>query len=303
LGLALQRLVHWRSALRIVKPETVIAWHRQGFRLYWKWKSRVRHGRPSVPTEVQNLIQKMSSANSRWGAPRIHGELQKLGIQLAQATVAKYMVHHRKPPSQTWRTFLENHAKELVSTDFFVVPTATFRLLFVFLVLSHDRRRLLHFGVTAHPTAEWTARQLVQSFPWDSAPRYLLRDRDRIYGEPFPATAHSMGMHEVLTAPHSPWENPYRERLIGSIRRECLDHFIVFHERGLHRTLKSYFEYYEQSRTHLSLDKDAPLTRTIHPRKWAQSLNCRRWEDCTTDTNDGQLEPIASSIYTQTPQR
>jgi len=157
----------------------------------------------------------MSSANSRWGAPRIHGELQKLGIQLAQATVAKYMVHHRKPPSQTWRTFLENHAKELVSTDFFVVPTATFRLLFVFLVLSHDRRRLLHFGVTSHPTAEWTARQLVQAFPWNSAPRYLLRDRDRIYGEPFPATVHSMGIQEVLTAPHSPWQNPYCERLIG----------------------------------------------------------------------------------------
>ena len=146
-----------------------------------------------------------------------------------------------------------------------MVPTATFRLLFVFLVLSHDRRRLLHFGVTSHPTAEWTARQLVQAFPWDSAPRYLLRDRDRIYGEPFPAAVHSMGIQEVLTAPHSPWQNPYCERLIGSIRRECLDHFIVFNERGLHRTLKSYFEYYEQSRTHLSLDKDAPLTRAIHP--------------------------------------
>src|ERR1700745_1331132 len=158
---------------------------RQGFRLYWKWKSRVRHGRPSVPTEVQNLIQTMSSANPRWGAPRIHGELQKLGIHLAQATVAKYMVRHRKPPSQTWRTFLENHAKELVSTDFFVVPTATFRLLFVFLVLSHDRRRLLHFGVTSYPTAEWTAGQLVQAFPWDIAPRYLLRDRDVSYGAPF----------------------------------------------------------------------------------------------------------------------
>jgi transposase InsO family protein len=247
-----------------MKPETVIAWHRQGFRLYWKWKSKVRHGRPSVPTEVQNLIQKMSSANPRWGAPRLHGELRKLGIRLAQATVAKSMVRHRKPPSQTWRTFLENHAKELVSTDFFVVPTATFRLLFVFLVLSHDRR-LLHFGVTSHPTAEWTARQLVQAFPWDSAPRYLLRDRDRIYGEPFPAAVHSMGIQEVLTAPHSPWQNPYCERLIGSIRRECLDHFIVCNERCLHRTLKSYFEYYERSRTHLSLDKDAPLTRAIHP--------------------------------------
>jgi len=211
---------NWRSALCIVKPETVIVWHRQGFRLYWKWKSRVRHGRPSLPTEVQNLIQQMSLANLHWGAPRIHGELQKLGIHLAQARVAKYMVRRRKPPSQTWRTFLKNHAKELVSTDFFVVPTAIFRLLFVFLVLSHDRRRLLLFGVTSHPTPEWTARQLLQAFLWDSAPRYLLRDRDRIYGEPFPATVRSMGIQEVLTAPHSPYQNPYWERLIGSTPKE-----------------------------------------------------------------------------------
>jgi len=173
------------SFLCIVKPEIVIACHRQGFRLYWKWKSRVRHGRPSVPTEVQNLIQTMSSANPRLGAPRLHGELLKLGIRLAQATVAKYMVRHRKPPSQTWRTFLENHAKELVSTDFFVVPTATFRLLFVFLVLSHDRRRLLHFGVTSHPTAAWTARQLVQAFPcggrhFGEAQVHEIADRHRI---------------------------------------------------------------------------------------------------------------------------
>src|SRR6266566_1350700 len=199
----------WRSALSVGKPETVIGWHRQGLRLYWRSKSRHPSGRPSVSSEVADLIRRMSLANPRWGAPRIHGELMKLGIHVSQATVAKYMVRHRKPPSQTWRTFVENHAKELVSTDFFVVPTATFRLLFVFLVLSHDRRRLLHFGVTSHPTAEWTARQLLQAFPWDSAPRYLLRDRDRIYGEPFPATAHSMGIHEVLTAPHSPWQNPY----------------------------------------------------------------------------------------------
>jgi len=207
----------------------------------------------------------MSSAHPRWGAPRLHGELLKLGLRLVQATLANYMVRHRKPPSQTWRTFLENHAQELVSTDFFVVPTARFRLLFVFLVLSHTRRRLLHFGVTAHPTAEWTARPLVQAFPWDSAPRYLLRDRDPIYGEPFPATVHSMGIHEVLTAPLSPWQNPYCQRLIGSIRRECLDHFIVCNAPGLQRTLKSYFEYYERSRTHWSLDKDAPLTRALPP--------------------------------------
>jgi putative transposase len=237
---------NWRSALRIVKPETVIAWHRQGFRLYWKWKSRVRHGRPSVPSEVQNLIQTMSSANPRWGAPRIHGELRKLGIHLAQATVANTWCatasHPRKPGGPSWRIMPRNWSRQ-ISLWF----------------------RLLYFGVTSHPTAAWTARQLVQAFPWDSAPRYLLRDRDRIYGESFPATVHSMGIHEVLTAPHSPWQNPYCERLIGSIRRECLDHFIIFNERSLYRTLRSYFEYYERSRTHLSLDKDAPLTRAIHP--------------------------------------
>ena len=255
----------WRSALIIVKPETVIAWHRQGFRLYWRWKSRLPAGRPSVSTEVADLIRRMSVANPRWGAPRIHGELMKLGISISQATVAKYMVRHRKPPSQNWRTFLENHMQNLVSADFFVVPTITFRLLFVFVILSHDRRRPIHFAVTANPTAEWTARQLLEAFPWDSAPRYLLRDRDGIYGEKFQEAATWLGIREVLTAAKSPWQNPYIERLIGSIRRECLDHVIVWNETGLRRVLKLYFKYYEQTRTHLSLDKDAPIPRRVQP--------------------------------------
>ena len=161
----------WRSALIIVKPQTVIAWHRKGFRLYWTWKSRHREGRPSVSREAADLIRRMSLANLRWGAPRIHGELLKFGIQVAQATVAKYMVRHWKPPSQTWRTFLKNHMQDLVSADFFVVPTITFRLLFVLVILSHYRRRPVHFAVTANPTAEWTARQLLEAFPWDTAPR------------------------------------------------------------------------------------------------------------------------------------
>jgi len=253
----------WRSALLMVKPETVIAWHRKGFRLYWTWKSRILRGRPRLPSEVRELIRHMSLANPRWGAPRIHGELLKLGIEVSQGTVAKYMVRHRKPPSQTWRTFLQNHAKDLVSTDFFVVPTATFRVLFVFVILSHDRRRPLHFGVTSHPTTEWTAQQLLDAFPWDSAPRYLLRDRDTSYGEKFREAAGWFGIHEVLTAPRSPWQNAYVERLIGSIRRECLDHIIVLHESGLRRILKSYFEYYERSRTHLALNKDAPVSRAV----------------------------------------
>jgi putative transposase len=249
----------------IVEPETVIAWHRQGFRLYWRWKSRHPLGRPSVSREVIDLIRKISLANPRWGAPRIHGELQKLGLELSQATVAKYMVRRRKPPSQTWRTFLQNHVKDLVSSDFFVVPTVFFDLLFVFVILSHDRRRLLHFGVTAYPTADWAARQLLEAFPWESAPRYLLRDRDRTYGEKFRGAANGLGIREVLTAPQSPWQNAYVERLIGSIRRECLDHVIVLNESGLRRVLKSYFDYYERSRTHLSLGKDAPITRPIQP--------------------------------------
>ena len=255
----------WCSALLIVKPETVIAWHRKGFRLYWTWKSRVPNGRPSVPQEIRVLIRRMSLANPRWGAPRIHGELLKLGIQVSQGTVAKYIVRHRNPPSQTWKTFLKNHAKDLASTDFFVVPTATFRLLFVFVVLSHDRRRAVHFGVTSHPTAEWTAQQLMEAFPWDSAPRYLLRDRDGNYGELFRKAADWMGIHEVLTAPQSPWQNAYVERLIGSIRRECLDHVIVLSEAGLRRVLKTYFDYYDRSRTHLALGKDAPAHRAIQP--------------------------------------
>src|SRR5437899_5672312 len=197
----------WRSALLLVKLETVIAWHRQGFRLYWRWKSRCVEGRPTVSPEVRNLIRHMSLANPRWGAPRIHGELLKLGIEVSQGTVAKYMVRHRKPPSPTWRTFLQNHAKDLVSTDFFVVPTATFRVLFVFVILSHHLRRTLYFGVTSHPTTEWTAQQLLDAFPWDSAPRYLLRDRDTSYGEKFREAAGWFGIHEVLTAPRSPWQN------------------------------------------------------------------------------------------------
>ena len=256
----------WRSALLIVKPETVIAWHRRGFQLYWRRKSRRSDGRPTVSAEIRNLIRQMSLANPRWGAPRIHGELLKIGIEVSQATVAKYMVRQGKPPSQTWRTFLKNHAKDLVSLDFFVVPTITFQLLFAFVILSHDRRRPVHFAVTANPTAEWTARQLLQTFPWDNAPQYLLRDHDCIYGEKFCATSRWMGIHEVLTAPQSPWQNPYVERLIGSIRRECLDHVIVFHEAGLRRILKSYFEYYERCRTHLSLEKDTPVTRPVEPR-------------------------------------
>jgi putative transposase len=258
--------VDWRSTLMIVKPETVVAWHRKGFRLFWRWK--IRHGKPGRPTvsrEVRDLIRTMSRANPLWGVPRIHGELLKLGIEISEPTVSKYMVRRHKPPSQTWRTFLENHVQSLVSVDFFKVPTIRFRVLYVFLVLAHERRRILHFGVTAHPTAEWTAQQLREAFPWDSTPRYLLRDRDRIFGQDFRNQVKAMGIEEVLSAPRSPWQRAYVERVIGSIRRECLDHVIVLSEASLRRTLTPYFAYHHEWRTHLSLGKDAPEPRRIQP--------------------------------------
>ena len=207
----------WRTALAIVKPETVIAWHRAGFRLFWTWK--VRHGqpgRPAISREVRDLIRKMCRQNPSWGAPRIHGELLKLGIDIAESSVSKYMVRCRKPPSQTWRTFLENHAQQLVSIDFFTVPTIRFQVLYVFLVLAHDRRRILHFNVTAHPTTEWTGQQLREAFPYDQLPRYLLRDRDAIFGMEFREQVRDMGICEVLSAPRSPWQRAYVERVIGS---------------------------------------------------------------------------------------
>jgi transposase InsO family protein len=212
----------------------------------------------------------MCEENPSWGAPRIHGELLKLGIEIAESSVSKYMPRCRKPPSQTWRTFLENHAQQLVSIDFFTAPTIRFQVLYVFLVLAHDRRRILHFNVTAHPTSEWTGQQLREAFPYAQVPHYLLRDRDAIFGREFQQQVRDMGICEVLSAPRSPWQRAYIERVIGSIRRECLDHVIVFHESSLRRTLKLYFEYYHRSRTHLSLGKDTPEPREIQsPEKGA----------------------------------
>ena len=253
----------WRSTLVIVKPETVLVWHRRAFRLLWTWKSRHRLGRPSVPADVRALIRTMSQASALWGAPRIHGELLKLGIDVSQASVAKYMIRRRRPPSQIWRTFLTNHVDQIMAADFFVVPTATGRLLFVLVMLAHQRRRVVHVAVTAHPTAAWTA-QLREAFPWDNAPRYLIRDRDLAFAA-IGATAEAMAITEVLTAPRSPWQNAYIERFIGSVRRECLDHVIVFNAVGVLRLLKRYVAYYERSRTHLALEKDAPVSRRVSP--------------------------------------
>ncbi|MCH8073980.1 MAG: transposase, partial [Proteobacteria bacterium] len=256
----------WRDALHIVTPETVVRWHRQGFRYYWTWKSH-RSGRPKVDPAIRDLIRRMCCANPLWGAPRIHDELLKLGLDVSEATVSNYMIRDRQPPSQTWRTFLENHAKDLVAIDLFTVPTATFRVLFVLVILSHDRRRILHFNATTHPTAGWTARQLLEVYGMDDAPRYLLRDRDAIYGNMFGRQVTGLNIEEVLTAPRSPWQNPYVERVIGSIRRECLDHTIILGERHLRRVVGNYVNYYNTLRTHLSLSKDAPTGRSIQPPK------------------------------------
>jgi transposase InsO family protein len=217
-------------------------------------------GRPTVPLEVRTLIRTMSHANPLWGAPRIHGELLKLGIDVSQATVAKYMVRRRQPPSQTWRTFLANHMDQMMAADFFVVPTATCRLLFVRIMLAHDRQRIVHVAVTAHPTATWTTQQLREAFPWNQAPRFLLHDRDHAFDG---LTTAAMELHEVLTAPRSPWQNAYVERFIGSVRRECLDHVIIVNAAGLRRVLNAYVAYYMAARTHLALEKDAPLPRPV----------------------------------------
>jgi transposase InsO family protein len=250
------------NAVTIVQPETVIRWHRTGFRLYWRWKSRSRGGRPRIPREIRRLIREMSLANRLWGAPRIHGELLKLGIEVAQSTVAKYMARSGRGRSQTWKTFLRNHSAGIGAMDFLIVPTVGFRLLFVLVIVRHERRRLISLNVTAQPTAEWIARQITEAFPWDEAPDYLVRDRNA-YGQVFAKRLAAMGIRDHPTAPRSPWQNGHAERLIGSIRRECLDHTVVFSEGHLRRIVAAYTGYYNECRTHLSLDKDPPGHRPI----------------------------------------
>ena len=251
------------DALAIVKPDTIVRWHRAGFRSYWRWKSRHRGGRSIVPLELRRLIREMSIANPLWGAPRIHGELLKLGIDIGQTSVAKYMARRRGPPSQGWKTFLHNHADGIAAMDLFVVPTISFRLLYGLLILGHGRRQILWLSVTAHPTAEWIANQITQACGWEQAPCYMIRDRDRAYGDAFVRRLRSMGIRDRPMSPRSPWQNGYAERLIGSIRRECIDHIVVVGERHLRHVLLSYLKYYNEVRTHLSLEKDAPVSRAI----------------------------------------
>jgi transposase InsO family protein len=254
------------GALAIVRPETVISWHRAGFRAWWRWKSRNLGGRPKVDRELRDLIHRMCEENPHWGAPRIHGELLKLGFLVAQSTVSKYMLRGHRPPSQGWKTFLRNQANGIAAVDFLVVPTLGFERLFAFIVLGLGRRRIFWTGVTTNPTAEWVAQQIREAFPWDTAPRYLVRDNDGAYGEVFRHRLRSMGIRDRPISPRSPWQNGYVERVIGSVRRECLDHVIIWSEAHLRRVLSEYTLYYNAARTHLGLEKDTPIPRPIQSR-------------------------------------
>ena len=247
---------------QVVQPETILRWHRAGFRTFSRWKSRRRAGRPTIDRGLRELIRQMSQENPTWGASRIHGELLMLGFEVAQSTVSKYMLRGG-PRSQGWKTFLRNHAQAIAAIDLCVVPTLGFDRLFAFLVLDHDRRRLLWFAVTRHPTAEWLARQITEAFPWAAAPAYLVRDNDRSYGHIFTSRLRAMGIRDRPISPGSPWQNAYVERLIGTVRRECLDRMLVFSEAHLRRTLSAYAAYYNEIRTHRALGKDAPSGRLV----------------------------------------
>src|SRR3979490_700968 len=251
------------KVLTIIRPETLVRWHRAGFRRYWRWKSRPQGGRPQIDTELRVLIRRMSVENPLWGAPRMHGELLKLGFEVTQSSVAKYMVKRRGPPSQGWRTFLRNHAPDIAAMDLFVVPTIGFKLLYGFVIVRIDRRDFVWIHVTTNPTAEWIARQITEAFPWDGAPGYMIRDRDRIYGAVVTRRLRAMGIRDKPIAPASPRQNGFAERLIGSIRRECLDHIIVLDEVHLRRILKNYAAYYHGVKTHRPLNEEAPVSRPV----------------------------------------
>ena len=258
----------WRAALMICQPETVIGWQQAGFRMFWRWKSQHRGGRPRKDAALIELIRRMWTVNPTWGSPRIRDELAKLGLQASTATIRKYRPKSRRRPSQGWLTFLRNHAGAISAMDFFVVPTVTCRLLYVLVVITHERRKIIHFNITGAPTAEWTAQQVVNAFPYDTLPKYLLRDRDSIYGSVFVKRVNGMGIQQKLISPRAPWQNPCVERLVGSIRRECLDRVIVFNVRQIRQILVSYFEYYHKVRPHRSLEHDSPVPRPI------ESPNC-----------------------------
>jgi hypothetical protein len=282
----------WRAVLVIVAPDTVVRRQRRRFREHWtKLSGRPTGGRPPVNAEIKTPVTRMAAANPLWGAPRIHGELQKLGIEVAERTVSRLLPKRQTPPSQTWRTFLNNHVQDLVSIDFFTVPTVGLRVLFVLVVLAHHRRRIVHFNVTEHPTAHWTAQQIVDVFPDASAPSYLLRDRDTVYGEPFRHRVKGLGITEVLTASRSPWQNPFAERVIGSVRHECLDPVLVLNERHLHRIPTRYLTYYHVRELTSPSRRMRPTAGRSSGRRRAGLSRFPKSEACIIDTFDERPDP------------
>ena len=255
---------YWKSSIIIIKPETVIKWHRKGFKLYWRWKCKNNGGRPKIPQGQINLIKRMAKESPLWGVPHIHGEMLKLGYEISESTVMRYMPNMKdNSTGQTWRTFLKNHSSEIISIDYFCVPTISYKLLHVLIFLSHDRRKIIHFNVTTNPNSEWAVQQLRNALHDSDMPKYLIRDRDSKFGNLFKNSVSNFGIHEIVTAYRSPWQNGYCERVIGSIRREFLDHVIVLNENHLRKLLKEYFHYYNYQRTHLGLGKDSPESRPV----------------------------------------
>ena len=257
----------WRSSLIVVKPPTVVGWHKKGVKRYWRWKSR-KVGRPNIDWELIKLIRKLQKENSTWSAQRIQGELKKLGYEVCDNTVAKYMIKSKGgDPSkrQRWLTFLKNHAKHIVGIDFMVVRTVFFSAIYVFVAISHDRRKILHFAVTAHPHSQWAIQQLRETFAFDETTKYVIRDNDKIFSGDFKTQIKkNFGLEDTPTAPRSPWQNPIAERVLGTLRRECLDHMIVLNEKHLYSVLDEYInDYYNISRTHMSLEKDSPVPRPV----------------------------------------
>lgn len=253
----------WEKAFLLFQTDTLIRWHKQEFKLFWRMKSKNKGGRNRIDPDLKALIIQMAKENPLWGAPRIHGELLKIGFDISQATVSSYIPKKERRSGQTWLTFLHNQLKETVSVDFFDVHTLTYTLLYVFVILSHDRRKIYHFNITKHPTDAWVAQQLIEAFTWKSSPRFLIRDRDSKFGHKFKSRLRHLEIHDIQTAYRSPWQNGYVERLIGSIKCECLNHVIIMNETHLNNIMKSYIDYYHNSRTHLGLNKDSPNHRKV----------------------------------------
>jgi transposase InsO family protein len=263
----------WTDVLVLVKPETVVGWHRQGFRLYWRWRSRPRGGRPKITDEIRGLIRRLAEENPDWGAPKIHGELQKLGFVVSERSVARYLrrIRRRGDPGQRWLSFLQNHREVIAAFDFFTVPTVTFKLLYCFFVIEHGRRRILHFNITPHPTAEWVVQQLREAFPECAPYRYVILDRDATFDADVITLLKATGLEPKRTSVRAPWQNGIAERFVGSCRREVLDHVIALNEQHLRRLIRDYVSYYHQDRIHDSLEKDTPNRRPVEQRPAAHA--------------------------------